>query len=236
MLRAAADEASVDTNHVMTLDAPTGSATVIVADSGENMIVVLPGANGQVQLDEEQLPAAVRHTDVLLLQLETPLATQLAAAQATDGIVILNPAPMPEAGRLPTELLEHVDVLVPNRTELAQLTGSDDTSNVGRLLDRAQQLTNAHRQVVVTLGSEGAAIVTPETITRVPAHVVNAVDSTGAGDTFCGTLAARLADGSDMDAAVETAVRAAALTVTRRGAQASFPTAEELAASFDAPG
>lgn len=219
--------AGVDTGGVAITDEPTGTALIVVDDHGENQIVVLGGANAGVRIDPTEPPSAVVDTDVLLLQLETPLATQLAAAQVTRATVVLNPAPMPPGGQL-TALLEVTDVLVPNRTELTSLLGLHDDVAGGELLERARSLATPRRTLVVTLGAQGAAVVTPEHLEVIDGVEVAAVDATGAGDTFCGVLAAELARGVPLTAAVGTAVQASALTVTRRGAQASFPTRAEL--------
>jgi len=227
LLRAEMATAGVAVSDLRVVDAPTGSATIVVADDGENQIVVLEGANGALRFDADTCPTSVVDTDVLLLQLETPLATQLVAARATRATVILNPAPMPDPASL-TALLAEVDVLVPNRTELAALVGLPaDVADTPLLAAAQHQVIGT---TVVTLGAAGAAIVTPDDVVRVAARPVAAVDATGAGDTFCGVLAAGLAAGQQLPAAVETAVHAASITVTRRGAQRSFPTHDELLA------
>lgn len=230
----AVTQAGVDATHVTTTSGPTGSATVMVDDAGENMIVVLPGANAQLRPPPEGLAATVRDAEVLLLQLETPIGTQLDAARAARGTVILNPAPMPDPAEL-DDLLGAVDLLVPNRTELAALVGLPGDADPDDLLAAGQRLVTPHLTLVVTLGAEGAVILTADAMTRVASPAVDAVDSTGAGDMFCGTVAAALARGEDLPTAVREAAAAAAITVTRPGAQVSFPDRREVGNSHQSP-
>jgi len=207
-------------------DAPSGTALILVSDDGENQIVVSPGANarltpGDVAAAEATLAAAA----VTLLQLEVPLETVAAAAGTAGGRVVLNPAPVRP---LPDDLLGRVDVLVPNRVELAQLTGGpapDTVEEAARLAGRLPA-----RAVVVTLGADGALVVEDGQASHVPAVPVRPVDTTAAGDAFCGGLADALAGGADLQEAARRAVRVAAAACLRRGAQASLPTPADLAA------
>jgi len=207
-------------------DAPSGTALILVSDDGENQIVVSPGANarltpGDVAAAEATLAAAA----VTLLQLEVPLETVAAAAGTAGGRVVLNPAPVRP---LPDELLGRVDVLVPNRVELAQLTGGpapDTVEEAARLAGRLPA-----RAVVVTLGADGALVVEDGQASHIPAVPVRPVDTTAAGDAFCGGLADALAGGADLQEAARRAVRVAAAACLRRGAQASLPTPADLAA------
>jgi ribokinase len=162
----------------------------------------------------------VHRAGVLLLQLETPLETVQAAAAATRGTVVLNPAP---AQPLPAELLARVDVLVPNEHELAQLAGTADPgSDPAALADLARGLTT--RSVVVTLGEHGALIVPAEgpALLQAPPPV-DPVDTTGAGDCFCGALSSALDRGEPLPDAVRYAVTAAALSTTGPGARGALP-------------
>ena len=147
-----------------------------------------------------------------------------AAARAATGTVILNPAP---AAPLPDDLLGLVDVLVPNAIELAQLA---DSASVDDVLALARSLPVD--TVVVTMGAAGALLVTPGGYLLVPAPVVTPVDTTGAGDSFCGALAEALARGVDLVDAIERAVHAGAVTTTRPGAQPAMPTASDLDAAM----
>ena len=203
----------------------TGTAFITVADGGENAITVAPGANAALQ--PQDLPP-LAGVDLLLLQLETPLATVSAwarAAQAAGVQVLLNAAP---AQALPAELLAAVDVLVLNEGELRALAGS-----AGTLDDQLQRL--AVPDVVVTLGARGCVAHTRAGHFVQPAFSVSVVDTTGAGDTFCGTLAAALARREAWPQALRQASAAAALACTQAGAQASIPTRQQVQDLLAAP-
>ncbi|HWB87712.1 MAG TPA: ribokinase [Acidimicrobiia bacterium] len=206
---------------------PTGLAVITVDADAENTIVVSPGAN--MALRPEHLDGAlIASAAVVLAQLEVPAETVTAAARACSGTFILNPAP---ARTLPDDLLERVDVLVPNRVELASLLGSGRPGRVDEVADLARRL--GHRGVtVVTMGAAGAVVVDGEHMVEVPAPTVEAVDPTGAGDAFCGALAHGLTRGMELVDAVELAVTAGALAVTRAGAQTAMPTGAEVNAAL----
>jgi ribokinase len=208
----------VDVAH-LTVDpvAPSGLAIIAIDDAAENTIVVSPGANGNVSpSDVEGASAALMAATVTLLQLEIPMDAVLAAAGASEGIVILNAAP---ATHLPAALLKSIDVLVVNRGELATLTGSGDPLSARSLPVPV---------TVVTLGGEGAHIIRADTRESVAAIDVTPVDTTGAGDTFCGALAAGLDDGLSLESSVRRAVVAGSLAVTAIGARSGMPTLPEL--------
>ena len=212
----------VDVRAVLrTAGVPTGSATIPVEDgSGENLIVVVPGANARLTPADVDVPS-VREARVVLLQLEVPLPAVEAAARAASGTVVLTPAP-PQ--RLTADLLARVDVLVPNEHELAQLAGagSGERSPVV-LAGLARRVTS--RAVVVTLGARGALLVPPDggqALLQAPPPV-SAVDTTGAGDCFCGALGQALASGAGLADAVRHAVTAAALSTTGPGARGALP-------------
>lgn len=212
--------------HGVTVDdvVPTGQAFITVDQTGENMIVVSPGANATLSVrDLERSAARIADATVLLLQLEVPLEVVHHAATLCPGIVILNPAP---AGDLPAGLLEETEVLVPNRTELSALTGTDPAGSVEEI--GAQVASLPVRSGVVTLGAEGALVAIGDSTTLVPAPPVNAVDATAAGDAFCAALADALCRGRPLLEAAQWAVRVGAATVTRPGAQASLPTPTEV--------
>jgi ribokinase len=211
------------------VDAPTGTAVICVDQRGENAIVVNSGANAAlVDLTESEL-AAIRTADVLVLQLETPLATVAAAARAAREVsttVVLNAAPSAE---VPPELLAEVDILVMNEHEAAELAGEPAGTGERSLLS---VLTAHGCDVIITLGAEGALIGGRGTDpVKVPAFKVAAVDTTGAGDAFVGAFAASLDHAADVRSlvqATEFASAAAALSVQRRGAVPSMPTLEEV--------
>ncbi len=204
---------------------PTGSATIPVEDgTGENLIVVVPGANAELT-PEDAGAESVRRARVVLLQLEVPLAAVEAAARAATGTVVLTPAP-PQP--LPAALLEHVDVLVPNEHELASLAGVEPGEREPEEL-AALARSVASCAVVVTLGARGALVVPPDGPVLLQAPpAVTAVDTTGAGDCFCGALAQALATDPDLPAAVRFAVAAAALSTTGPGARGALPDADAV--------
>jgi ribokinase len=228
-------EAGVEVTHVVrTPAAPTGTATIPVErDSGENLILVVPGANAELAPHDIDL-VCVREADVVLLQLEIPMETVIAAASCAGGRVVLNPAP---AQLLSDELLAVVDLVVPNEHELAQLNGeearalsaADVAAHAGTLRERCRP----GGAVVVTLGARGALLVPADGPAMLqPAPSVDAVDTTGAGDCFCGALSCALAEGHDLLSAVRSAVAAASVSVTGAGARSALPDAAALAAAL----
>ncbi|MET8243538.1 ribokinase [Streptomyces sp. NPDC005202] len=226
-LRSTLESSGVDTDHLRTVESPSGTAHIVVDDEGGNAIVVIPSANGTVDHLAPRDEGLIASADALLLQLEIPLDAVLAGARAArrHGVrTILTPAP---AQPLPTELLTAVDLLVPNEHEAATLTGlTDPHSAATDLLDQVPE-------VVVTLGAAGSLYATrgAEPVT-VPAPRVTAVDSTGAGDTFVGALAVGLGEDRPMRQALAWAAAAAALSVQRAGASASMPYRPEIEAQF----
>ena len=218
MLAAAFAEDGVDGTHLaVTHLAPTGLALITVDRAGDNTIVLSPGANHLVATsDVIHATSLLRSAAVTLLQLEIPIGTVADAAKAAGGTVILNAAP---AQPLPDELLGAVDVLVVNRSELETLTGSDDPTAASHL---------PVSTTVVTLGRDGAALVVAGKVTVYPAPDVEVVDTTGAGDAFCGALAAGIDAGLEIANAVPRAVAAAALATTALGARTAMVSAKEL--------
>jgi ribokinase len=204
-----------------TAGAPTGTATIPVEEgTGENLIVVVPGANAALTAADVDVPS-VREARVVLLQLEVPLTAVEAAARVASGTVVLTPAP---PRPLPAELLQRVDVLVPNEHELVQLAGAEPGERAPtELVQLARRVTAG--AVVVTLGARGALVVPaaggPASLQAPPP--VTAVDTTGAGDCFCGALAQALASGAGLPDAVRRAVAAAALSTTGPGARGALP-------------
>ena len=234
MLRSALDSSGVDTAGLLSTEGvPSGTALIAVGADGDNAIVVSPGANGRVSAADVDLSAeAVDGAAVVLLQLEVPMEAVTAAARRARGTVILNPAPAPSAP-LPVELLDAVDVVVPNQTELATLASQTGLSAIGDVdADTAVSLARGLpvAAVVVTLGAAGAMVVTPAGATHVRAPTVAPVDTTAAGDAFCGALADALVGGADLVGAAEWAVRVGAAATLRHGAQPSLPTTAEVEA------
>ena len=220
----------IDTTYVETVaDVASGVALILVDEHGENLISVAPGANEALSVAAvEAARDWIEGADVLLLQLETPLESVAAAARratAAGTTVVLDPAP---ARALADELLRDVDVLTPNESEARRLTGVDvvdfDSACAAGELLRSRGVDS----VLVTLGRLGCAVVTDAGNEWVRPPGVEAVDTTAAGDTFNGALARGLESGLELRPSVRLGVRAAALAVTRRGAQPSMPRADEL--------
>ena len=217
-LEASLQGAGVQLHRVRVKDQATGTAFICVSDDAENAITVAPGAN--LALRAADLPPLDGFSH-LLLQLEIPLEAVLAyaaAARARGVKVVLNAAP---AQRLPSELLALVDVLIVNEGELAVVSGHQ--GGMAECLDRI-----AVSNVVVTLGRRGCCARTESGFLTQTAFEVVAVDTTGAGDTFCGALVAALSQGCGWPEALRTASAAGALACTRLGAQASIPTRSEV--------
>ena len=236
-LRAALTSAGVDTANLRTTrNVPSGIALIAVAADGDNTVVVSPGANRRFSAsDVEDAADVVGGADVVVLQLEIPIETVAAAVRCSRGTVILNPAPAPPAP-LPADVLGRVDVIVPNQTELATMAGHAGLSAIGSVdPDTAVALARGLpvAAVVVTLGAEGAMVVTPSDATHVPAPAVVPVDTTAAGDAFCGALADALVGGADLIAATEWAVRVGTAATLRHGAQPSLPKPTEVELLID---
>ncbi len=210
-------------------DAPSGVALIFVDEKGENSIAVASGANANLSpADIQNAAGTIASADIVLLQLEIPLETVQAAARiAADNHVkvILNPAP---AQALPDELLQRVTVLTPNESEAQILTGT-------KVQTQAQTAATAHalqargvETVIITLGPRGAYVRSTDYEGLIPSYKVSAIDSTAAGDVFNGVLAVFLAEGSPIPDAIRFANAAAALSVTKLGAQPSAPRRNEL--------
>jgi ribokinase len=218
----------VDATHVRVMDDEhSGTALIAVDPEGENTIVVSSGANALVTPDDiAEAGTLLEHAAVTLLQLEIPLEAVDAAARAAGGRVVLNPAPFRP---LTQSLLDHVDVLVPNAGELAALAGARPSDDVDDVVEIASGIRGPEA-VVVTLGARGALLMSRGSSRRVAAPTVEVVDTTAAGDCFCGALADALVRELSLETAVEWAVRCAALSTTRKGAQPSLPTRAEVEA------
>ena len=222
----------VDTSHtLLDADASTGVALITVNGEGENQIIVVSGSNMRLTPDEVEAERALfDEADVVLLQLEIPVESverAIRLAKAAGARVLLNPAP---ACELPDALLEQVDFLTPNQSEAEHLSGLRITDRDSAERAARKLLAKGVRHVVVTLGAEGALLVTAERVLHVPARPVDVVDTTAAGDAFNGALAYGLAHGRSLDEALTFATEAAAYAVTHRGAQAAMPTLAALEA------
>jgi ribokinase len=220
----------IDTRYVVTdPEAPSGVALIMVDDRGENSIAVASGANGHLSVDDvTAAQTLIEGADIVLMQLEVPLATVEAAAQLASNKqvpVILNPAP---AQHLSDTLLQQVNLLTPNETEAQILTGievhNENTANQAAraLIDKGVD------SVIITLGAAGAYVYANDFTGMIAGFKVHPVDTTAAGDTFNGTLAVALAEGTPLPEAIRFAHAAAALSVTRLGAQPSAPARQAI--------
>jgi ribokinase len=227
-LRTELTESGVDTSRVETCGTETGVATILVLPSGENVIVISPGANGTVTARAAiEAVSAGEPGDILLCQLEVPVEatiTALHCARERGMIGILDPAP---ATSVPEETLSVVSILIPNQTEAAGMLGRAERETESLETARelaAELLQRGPETVIVKLGRQGCLIARRGEMTPVAGHVVSAVDTTAAGDTFSGGLAAELSKGVELGRAVRFANAAAALCVTKPGAISSIPT------------
>lgn len=216
---------NIDTQHIMLSDLPSGVALILVDGGGENSISVAPGANGDLTpADIESKADVIRSADILILQLEIPVESvekAVSIAKEAGVYVILNPAP---AKRLPEELLENVSLLTPNQSELEILTGikGDVRAGLDALVERGVG------EVILTLGSKGSMVYSGDEPLLIPALKVDAVDTTAAGDTFCGALAVAISEGKSLTDAARFATCASALTVQKMGAQVSIPYRKDM--------
>lgn len=210
----------IDTSRILRSDKASGTALILVDAKAENCIAVAPGANGDLSPEDiDSVADVIRSAGYLILQLEIPVESVLRAARIAHeaGVyVILNPAP---ACPLPRELFSYVSLITPNQTESALLTGIED--NLDAAVDKLLEM--GVKDVVVTLGSKGSMVVSGGERTFVPSQKVNAVDTTAAGDTFCGALCVALSEGCSLVQAAQFATKASALTVQKMGAQDSIP-------------
>jgi ribokinase len=210
-------------------DAPTGVGFIIVDAAGHNCITIDPGANELLTRSEViNSQAAFHSTSLVMTQLEIPVeAAEAALAQARSqgAVTILNPAPVRP---LPRSVLQLVDILTPNETEAKVLAGKAPDASIGPEQISHELLASGVKQVVMTLGEKGALIVTKSSSTHVPAHLMTAIDTTGAGDAFNAGLAVAIAFGEPLEPAVRFAVITGGLAVTKAGVIPSLPSRDEV--------
>jgi ribokinase len=219
------EDEAIDATHVVVDEHfGTGVGLPLTEDSGENSIVIVPRANDRLRPgDIERAAPLIARAGVLLLQMELPFDTALAAARIarrSDTIVVLNPAPAP-ADEIVDEFRGLVDVLVPNECEARALCGA--AASVAPLMTASQLWERLGVPVVMTLGGQGCVVVAADTSFEISAHSVPVVDTVGAGDAFCGALGAWLNAGASLREAVVYANAAGALAVTRAGAEPAMP-------------
>lgn len=216
------------TDGVLRSDLPSGVALITVDNAAENCIVVASGANLDITpADIAASSDALRACDILLMQLEIPVPAVLQAARIAHeagATVVLNPAPY---AALPEEIFSYIDLFIPNETELSAFSGLP-VGDVPSAVRAAEVLfAKGVGKMIVTMGSKGSLLLDGGAPRTVSAFRVDAVDTTGAGDTYCGALCVALAEGRTLDEAARFASAASALSVTRMGAQTAMPTRQE---------
>ena len=219
----------LDTSGILRSNLPSGVALIYVDSHAENCIVVASGANGDLtEEDIEKSRKDLENCDILLLQLESPIPSVLKAAKIAHQAgktVVLNPAP---ACPLPEELFRNIDLFIPNETELSTFSGIEVKDVESAEKAAAAMQAKGVGKLIVTMGSKGALICEGGPSVFVPAHKVKAVDTTAAGDTFCGALCVAISEGKTLKEAAEFACAASALTVQKMGAQNSIPYRKDL--------
>ena len=214
----------IDSEYVERSDTPNGVAHIWVDANGENRIIIIPGANHEIESKKAiEAIESIAGLAVVVAQCEIKQEVTLAAFSAAKKrgcVTILNPAPYQP---LSEELLAVTDWIIPNETEFKELLGQDPTS------DEVLKKFRPGKNSIVTLGSEGAVLITSDgNLTRVSAPTVNAVDTTGAGDAFVGVFAFGLASGKNPEDAMKLGIKVASMSVTRKGAQSSYPSQAEI--------
>lgn len=222
--------AGVKTESIDTIDGvSTGIAVINVDKKGNNNIVVIPGANGEVDEDYLEInEETFKETDVVVFQFEIPLETVkrgLELSKKYDKLTIVNPAPAME---LDEEMIANIDILVPNEHELARMAKMKVVDEKTTLEASKKLLDKGIEQIVVTLGSKGVMVVNKEGSNMYPAYEVKVVDTTAAGDSFIGGFTTSYVNDKDIEKAVELGQKTAALAIQKMGAQSSLPTKEDV--------
>ena len=229
-LRDALLEEGIDCQAVNEVEGSSGVALIVVDDSSQNAIVIVAGSNGQLTpASLLAFDAVLQAAEVIVCQLEVPMDTvgyALKRARALGKTVILNPAPA--SGPLPADWYAAIDYLIPNESEASALSGVPVDSLDAAKVAATHLLNAGAGKVIVTLGSQGALFADGQGFEHLPAPKVQAVDTTAAGDTFVGGFAAALANGQGEAEAIRFGQVAAALSVTRAGAQPSIPTLHDV--------
>ncbi|MGN0944756.1 MULTISPECIES: ribokinase [Fusobacterium] len=227
-LVASMKNSGVNTEYIENSASSTGIAKIIVEANGQNRILVVSGAN--MDVDRAYIDRhidVINNSDILVTQLEIPIDTVeyvLKKAKEAGKITILNPAP---AAQLNDEIIKNSDIIIPNESELGIITGMP-ANTLNEIEAAAQKLLNMGvKELIVTLGSQGSLHLNKKGSTLHSAYKVNAVDTTAAGDSFIGGLVKNIQD-DNLDEAIEFATKVSAITVTRKGAQISIPTIEEV--------
>lgn len=220
---------NVNTNHVHIANCSTGVAFITVDKNAQNAIVVAPGANFQLTKDDiDKNIDCIKNSDIVVIQLETPLETVKYALQVAKDLnkyTILNPAP---AVKLDDEIIKNVDLLTPNETEL-EIISEIKIENEDDIIKAASKvIEKGVKELIVTLGSKGSLYINEERSFFKSAYKVEAVDTTAAGDSFTGALAVALSNNKTMEEAMDFASKVGALSVMKEGAQSSLPTLKDV--------
>lgn len=219
----------LDTSLILRSEKPSGVALILVDKQAENCISVAGGANEDFSVEDiRSLKSVIEKAGILILQHEIPIPSIVEAAKiahAAGAYVILNPAP---ARALPEEIYACIDLLTPNQTETATMTGLSVSNEEEAAAAAAELRRKGVGNILMTMGGKGSMCFTAEESFFTPALRVKAIDTTAAGDTFCGALAVALAEGKSLKEAAVFATKASSLTVQRRGAQDSLPYRREI--------
>jgi len=231
-LRTALLAERVDCQAVTAVDGSSGVALIVVDDSSQNAIVIVAGSNGQLTPERvAEFDAVLQAADVIICQLEVPAPTvahALKRGRALGKTVILNPAPA--SGPLPADWYPNIDYLIPNESEASALSGLPVDSLETAKVAASRLIATGAGKVIITLGAQGSLFASGKGFEHFPAAKVKAIDTTAAGDTFVGGFAAALATGKTEAEAIRLGQVAAALSVTRAGAQPSIPTLSDVQA------
>ncbi|MCI8453090.1 MAG: ribokinase [Lachnospiraceae bacterium] len=224
--------AGVEVSKLKTGESSTGAASIYVDGAGNNSIVVIRGANEECDISYiDQNDSLLRQCSYVMLQMEIPYETifyVIKKAKEYGKVVILNPAPAPGPGAIPEEIYKKIDFITPNETELKTLTGVPDCGRESLEKGAGLLLEKGVGNVMVTLGEQGAVLVNAQGSMYFPAMRTMAVDTTAAGDCFNGAFVTALADDMAVPEAIRFANAAASVAVSRKGAQSSIPSAEEV--------
>lgn len=219
---------NINTKYIDKTNGATGIANILVEDSGENRIIVIPGANKQVDKDYiDKNIELIKNSDIILTQLEIPLDTVsylLALAKKYNKTTILNPAP---ATKLSDEIIKNSDIIIPNETELEIITNISTNTLEGIKKAGEKLFQMGVNSLIVTLGSQGSMYMNKNIHKFYSAYKVKAIDTTAAGDSFIGGFLAKL-ENNNIDEAIEFGTKVSALAVTKKGAQTSIPTLDDV--------
>jgi ribokinase len=223
------EEEGLDVSNVLISDKPSGVALITVDADAENSIVVAPGANMDfTDEDVKKISKAVKECGILLLQLEIPIDTVLKVAKMgyeAGAMVVINPAP---AAKLPEEIFKYISLFIPNETELTTFSGIEVSDEQTAISAAKAMNAKGVGKVIVTMGSKGSLLWDGKESRTIKAHKVKAVDTTAAGDTYCGALCVALSEGKTLYEAIEFATSASSLTVQKMGAQDSIPYRKDI--------